>query len=90
MEMPGSPNRSGSVLLYMTDGSADPADKHDHPACPSCGETFLCMANRAGHCPCTQVSLTRDEMQSLTWLWGESCLCPNCLLRERDLLRQPA
>ena len=45
------------------------------------------MANRAGRCPCTAVSLTRDEMQSLTWLWGESCLCPGCLTQERDRLR---
>ncbi len=45
------------------------------------------MANRAAHCPCTQVSLTRDEMQSLTWLWGESCLCPACLNLERNRLR---
>lgn len=63
------------------------AEKHDHPDCPSCGRSFLCMANRAAHCPCTQVALTRDEMQSLTWLWGESCLCPSCLTQERYRLR---
>lgn len=71
----------------MDDATPDPCGKHDHPECPACGGTFLCMANRAGLCPCTAVSLTRDEMQSLTWLWGESCLCPTCLLAERNRLR---
>ncbi len=79
-----------SVNGNMTNGSPDAGEKHDRPDCPSCGGAFLCMANRAGHCPCTQVSLTRDEMQSLTWLWGESCLCPECLLQERDRLRDVA
>ncbi len=72
----------------MEDTLADPYGKHAHPECPACGGTFLCMANRAGNCPCTAVSLTRDEVQSLTWLWGESCLCSQCLTRERDRLRQ--
>ena len=83
------PHRS-VVTIIMSDLPADPADKHDHPDCPACGESFLCMANRAGHCPCTRVPLTRDEIQSLTWLWGESCLCPCCLVQERDRLRGEA
>lgn len=63
-------------------------EKHDRLPCPACGQEFLCMANRAGHCPCTEISLTRDEMQSLSWLWGETCLCPACLVAERDRLRR--
>lgn len=62
-------------------------EKHDCLPCPACGQTFRCMANRAEHCPCAEINLTRDEMLELTWLWGESCLCPFCLVAERDKLR---
>jgi hypothetical protein len=78
------------VIRKKMNGSPQEGEKHDRPNCPCCGGAFLCMANRAGHCPCTQVSLTRDEIQSLTWLWGESCLCPECLRQERDRLRAVA
>ncbi len=71
----------------MKDAPMDLGEKHDRPECPACGAGFLCMANRAGQCPCTEVALTRDEMQALTWEWGESCLCPGCLRAERDRLR---
>ena len=86
LESGGGGGRVGGLSVMNQEPGAEGA-KHDCLPCPACGETFRCMANRAEHCPCSEIPLTRDEMQELTWTWGESCLCPSCLVLERDKLR---
>lgn len=59
-------------------------DKHDFVACQYCGETFVCLCNRATECPCAQVNLNRDESEWISWQTGGDCVCMTCLLRLRS------
>ncbi len=62
--------------------------KHDLLSCPQCGETFVCLCNRASDCPCAQVNLTRDESEWISWQTGGDCICIACLMKMRESARQ--
>jgi hypothetical protein len=61
--------------------------KHDIVTCNECGESFVCLCNRAAECPCAQVCLSRDESEWIGWQTGNECVCQTCLLRFRDAAR---
>lgn len=61
--------------------------KHDILSCPLCGESHICLCNRATECPCASVNLTRDEAEWIGWQTGNECVCIPCLLRLRDEAR---
>lgn len=62
--------------------------KHDILSCGECGESFVCLCNRASDCPCAQVHLSRDEAEWIGWQTGSECICMNCLLKYRAAARQ--
>lgn len=57
--------------------------KHEVVACPRCGATFECKANNPVHCQCSQVTLSKDLAEELTYHYDD-CLCINCLREIRD------
>lgn len=61
--------------------------KHDILTCPLCGESHVCLCNRATECPCAEVNLTRDEAEWIGWQTGNECVCVPCLLQLREQAR---
>lgn len=59
-------------------------DKHDILNCPLCGDSHVCLCNRASECPCAQVNLTRDEAEWIGWQTGNECVCISCMMKLRE------
>jgi hypothetical protein len=85
------PNLDRPRILFVSKASPQPDqhnyDKHDIVSCGECGESFVCLCNRATECPCAQVNLSRDEAEWIGWQTGNECVCQACLLRFRDAAR---
>lgn len=79
--------RISEVITATTSPDPHNYDKHDIVSCNECGESFVCLCNRATECPCAQVNLSRDEAEWIGWQTGNECVCQSCLLRFRDAAR---
>lgn len=64
-------------------------EKHDLQTCHRCDETFPCLANRVGECPCHAVPLTREETEWIAFQTREECICVRCLIALRDQFPVP-
>jgi hypothetical protein len=81
------PESGVSVVIQAIETNLHNYAKHDILTCPLCGESHLCMCNRATECPCTAVNLSRDEADWISWQTGNECVCIPCLLRLREEAR---
>lgn len=61
--------------------------KHEHKACPRCGNGFTCKVGDVANCQCNAVKLNKEAYDFISKKY-EDCLCSNCLaeLNTRQLL----
>ncbi|MFD1628476.1 cysteine-rich CWC family protein [Pseudopedobacter beijingensis] len=54
-------------------------EKHEVISCSRCGNSLQCKANSPWNCECNTVELNKDEIQYISELFYDGCLCARCL-----------
>ncbi|WP_083928154.1 cysteine-rich CWC family protein [Spirosoma panaciterrae] len=52
--------------------------KHEHTACPRCGQLFECRVGSINLCQCQAIPLTEEQRHYVDSLY-QGCLCAACL-----------